>query len=98
MDRTEMLPAWCNWIFNGMPVWDSQQLLLTEPFLPLHPIGILHLAGQKGQWANVVASDGGQIRVPVRFPEFEQFVEGERKKQSKKPLEKASTMLPVGQQ
>ena len=38
------LPAWCNWIcHHAAPVRDATQAFLTEPNLPHHKLGIVHL-------------------------------------------------------
>src|SRR5262249_9742274 len=72
--RTEMLPAWCNWILNGLPAWDPVACRLTEPYLPLHPIGILHLAGAKQtREAELSTTDGNTLRVPLRYSDLVQF-------------------------
>jgi len=40
----EYLPAWCNWVCNrARPKVDPDTQLLTEPYLPHHPLGIVHL-------------------------------------------------------
>ena len=47
-DRTpsEFLPAYCNWMceFN-MPKFDSEKGQFVEPYIPNHPIALVHLAG-----------------------------------------------------
>ncbi len=47
LDRmpAEFLPAWCNWLCATPPAWDEQKKLFVEPYLPHHPIGIMHLSG-----------------------------------------------------
>jgi predicted O-methyltransferase YrrM len=45
-DKTEMLPAWCNWTYHhAFPSWDKENSCFVEPYLPHTPIGILHLSG-----------------------------------------------------
>lgn len=67
-DLTEMLPAWCNWIFNGFPVWDKQKECFVEPYLPREAIGILHLAGrQQFDRVQLMATDGDRLEVSVRY-------------------------------
>jgi len=42
----ELLPAWCNWLcVRALPIIESSSGKLLEPYLPHHPIGIMHLAG-----------------------------------------------------
>ena len=84
---TEMLPAWCNWIFNGFPVWDKQRGCFVEPYLPQEAIGILHLAGrQQFDKVQLMATDGDLLEISVRYqpkkPEnrrFEQLKMAEKK-------------------
>jgi predicted O-methyltransferase YrrM len=65
---TEMLPAWCNWIFNGFPVWDKQKRCFVEPYLPQEAIGILHLAGrQQFDRIQLMATDGDILEISVRY-------------------------------
>ncbi len=65
---TEMLPAWCNWIFNGFPVWDKQRDCFVEPYLPQEAIGILHLAGrQQFDRIELMATDGDILEISVRY-------------------------------
>ncbi|MBW3587025.1 MAG: glycosyl transferase family 2, partial [Cyanobacteria bacterium 0813] len=67
-DLTEMLPAWCNWIFNGFPVWDKQRGCFVEPYLPQEAIGILHLAGrQQFDRVQLMATDGDILEISVRY-------------------------------
>lgn len=41
----ELLPAYCNWLCDTSPVWDEENRIYVEPYLPNHPIGIMHLSG-----------------------------------------------------
>ena len=43
---SEFLPAYCNWMceFN-MPKFDSAKGQFVEPYIPNHPIALVHLAG-----------------------------------------------------
>lgn len=67
-NSTEMLPAWCNWIFNGFPVWDKQRGCFVEPYLPQEAIGILHLAGrQQFDRVQLNATDGDILEMSVRY-------------------------------
>ena len=53
----ELLPAWCNWTCTrALPIVDSETGQLLEPYLPHHPLGIVHLAG-----LDAVRSDRGVL-------------------------------------
>ena len=42
----EFLPAYTNWMCDfHLPKYDQDRDLFVEPFLPNHPIGLMHLAG-----------------------------------------------------
>ena len=43
---SEFLPAYCNWVceFN-MPKFDNDKHQFVEPYIPNHPIALIHLAG-----------------------------------------------------
>lgn len=43
--KAELLPAYCNWLCETSPVWDEDKKMYVEPYLPNHPIGIIHLSG-----------------------------------------------------
>jgi hypothetical protein len=79
MNRTELVPEWCNWILNGLPAWDAHRCILTEPYLPLHSIGILHLAGNKLEEMELSTTSGGKVTVPLRYPKYRAFVDRESK-------------------
>ncbi len=67
-NRTEMLPPWCNWIFNGYPVLDKQQNRLVETYLPHTPIGILHLAGRPElNQVKLLTTTGDIVEVSIRY-------------------------------
>lgn len=42
---SERLPAWCNWMCEYKAIWDDSAKRFTEPYLPHHPLGIVHLTG-----------------------------------------------------
>lgn len=66
---TEMLPAWCNWIFNGLPAWDKEKNIFVEPYLPHTPIGIVHLAGrQQLDRVKIMTTDLHTLEVSIRYP------------------------------
>jgi len=41
----EILPAWCNWLCEFAPPFDKAKGIFVEPYLPHHPIGIMHISG-----------------------------------------------------
>ena len=71
---SEFLPAYCNWMceFN-MPKFDSVKNQFVEPYIPNHPIGLVHLAGlddirqDKNILSNVETLDGLQIKKSLRY-------------------------------
>jgi lipopolysaccharide biosynthesis glycosyltransferase len=71
---SEFLPAYCNWMceFN-MPKFDSEKGQFVEPFIPNHPIALVHLAGlddirlDKNILSDVETLDGLQIKKSLRF-------------------------------
>ncbi|MGB3267261.1 MAG: TylF/MycF/NovP-related O-methyltransferase [Microcoleus sp.] len=67
-DKTEMLPARCNWSCNfGLPVWDKQRACFVEPYLPHGAIGILHITGHKHDLVKLATTDGSQIEISLRY-------------------------------
>ncbi|MDC0624123.1 glycosyl transferase [Alphaproteobacteria bacterium] len=70
----EFLPAYCNWMceFN-MPKFDSEIGQFVEPYIPNHPIALVHLAGlddirlDKNILSDVETLDGLQIKKSLRF-------------------------------
>ncbi|MGL5062425.1 MAG: CmcI family methyltransferase [Microcoleus sp.] len=72
-DRTEMLPARCNWSCNfGLPVWDKQQNCFVEPYLPHQSIGIMHLTGHKHDAVKLATTDGDTIEISLRYQPIKQ--------------------------
>ncbi|MEZ6101678.1 MAG: hypothetical protein R3E01_22315 [Pirellulaceae bacterium] len=69
-DRTDLLPAWCNWVCNMcLPAWDIANDRFTETCLPHVPISILHLTGAaKGEFALAAGVAGGFVPVRMRYP------------------------------
>jgi len=68
LDKTEMLPARCNWSCNfGLPVWDKHQACFVEPYLPQEAIGILHITGHKHDLVKLATTDGNQIEISLRY-------------------------------
>ena len=41
----ELLPGWAHWLCQFKPLWNESTKQFVEPFLPHHPIGILHISG-----------------------------------------------------
>ncbi|MEG4226423.1 glycosyltransferase [Microcoleus sp. N9_B2] len=72
-DKTEMLPARCNWSCNfGLPVWDKQRACFVEPYLPHGAIGILHITGHKHDLVTLATTDGSQIEISLRYQPIQQ--------------------------
>ena len=71
---SEFLPAYCNWMceFN-MPKFDSKISQFVEPYIPNHPIALVHLAGlddirqDKTILSDVETLDGLQIKKSLRY-------------------------------
>ena len=71
---SEFLPAYCNWMceFN-MPKFDSKNGQFVEPYIPNHPIALVHLAGlddirmDKNILSDVETLDGLRIKKSLRF-------------------------------
>ena len=71
---SEFLPAYCNWMceFN-MPKFDNVKNQFVEPYIPNHPIALVHLAGldnirkDKSILSNVKTIDGLQIKKSLRY-------------------------------
>ncbi|MEP6519110.1 glycosyltransferase [Microcoleus vaginatus] len=67
-DKTEILPARCNWSCNfGLPIWDKQKACFVEPYLPQEKIGILHLTGYKHDRVKLTATDGDTVEISLRY-------------------------------
>ena len=71
---SEFLPAYCNWMceFN-MPKFDIDKGQFVEPYIPNHPIALVHLAGlddirqDKDILSNVETLDGLRIKKSLRY-------------------------------
>ncbi|MBD0339499.1 MAG: glycosyltransferase, partial [Microcoleus sp. Co-bin12] len=99
-DKTEMLPARCNWSCNfGLPVWDKHQACFVEPYLPQEAIGILHITGHKHDFVKLATTDGNQIEISLRYQPIQQPVSPQLKSE-KMTLQPGSQIqnhtLPVG--
>ena len=71
---SEFLPAYCNWMCEfKMPKFDNDKNQFVEPYIPNHPITLVHLAGlddirkDKNILSNVETLDGLQIKKSLRF-------------------------------
>jgi cephalosporin hydroxylase len=92
-DKTEMLPAWCNWSCNfGLPVWDKQRGCFVEPYLPQDAIGILHMTGHKHDLVKLATTDNDTIEISLRYqPNQEQKMTVPQHSEITK-----NTLLPAG--
>jgi hypothetical protein len=67
----ELLPAWCNW--TGTPMLDEDENKFVEPYLPHHPIGIIHMAGRDAMRADrsvtipVKTTKGNVVDLSLRY-------------------------------
>ncbi|MCC3529185.1 MAG: class I SAM-dependent methyltransferase [Microcoleus sp. PH2017_21_RUC_O_A] len=96
-DRTEMLPAGCNWSCNfGLPVWDKQQACFVEPYLPHGAIGILHITGHKHDLVKIATTDGNQIEISLRYQPIQQPVSPQLKSVQPQSEITNNTLLPTG--
>ncbi len=70
----EFLPAYCNWMceFN-MPKFDNDKKQFVEPYIPNHPISLVHLAGldnirqNKNILSDIETLDGLNIKKSLRY-------------------------------
>lgn len=75
----EVLPAWCNWLCEFTPPFDAARNQFVEPFLPHHPIGIMHISGydqmrrDRSVLTEIATIDGGAYQGTLRTP----FYDGE---------------------
>ncbi|MBD1827726.1 glycosyltransferase [Microcoleus vaginatus GB1-A2] len=92
-DKTEILPARCNWSCNfGFPIWDKQRACFVEPYLPQEKIGILHLTGYKHDRVKLTATDGDTVEISLRYQPIQP-----KKMTAQKYSEIANnTLLPAG--
>ena len=71
---SEFLPAYCNWMceFN-MPKFDNKKNQFVEPYIPNHPIALVHLAGlddirqDKNILSDIETIDGLHIKKSLRY-------------------------------
>ena len=71
---TQFLPSYCNWMCEfHLPIFDEKINKFLEPYLPNHPIGLIHLAGlddirnDKNILSNIKNTQGEVIQKSLRF-------------------------------
>ena len=71
---TQFLPSYCNWMCEfHLPIFDEKINKFLEPYLPYHPIGLIHLAGlddirhDKNVLSNIKNIQGEVIQKSLRF-------------------------------
>ena len=71
---SEFLPSYCNWMCEfKMPKIDREKNQFVEPFLPNHPIALVHLAGldyirqDKNILSDIETLDGDHIKRSLRY-------------------------------
>ena len=71
---SEFLPAYCNWMCEfKMPKFDDDKSQFVEPYIPNHPIALVHLAGlddirqDKNILSDVETLDGLRIKKSLRY-------------------------------
>ncbi len=71
---TQFLPSYCNWMCEfHLPIFDEKINKFLEPYLPYHPIGLIHLAGlddirnDKNILSNIKNTQGKVIQKSLRF-------------------------------
>lgn len=73
----EILPAWCHWLCEFKPLWDSQNQCWVEPYLPHEKLGILHMSGfdemrvDRSVTTDYRTLDGQTVRMSYRYPAFD---------------------------
>lgn len=66
-EQPHMLPAVANWVCSvSLPKWDPNLKRLVEPNLPHQPLGLVHLAGVRGE-RTLKTTTGGEIRTGLEF-------------------------------
>ncbi len=70
----EFLPAYTNWMCEfHLPKFDETNKIFVEPFLPNHPIGLMHLAGldtvrqKQNKSVRINTLKGEKINTSIRF-------------------------------
>ncbi|MDC0044911.1 glycosyl transferase [Pelagibacteraceae bacterium] len=71
---TQFLPSYCNWMCEfHLPIFNEKINKFLEPYLPNHPIGLVHLAGlddirnDKKVLSNIKNTQGEVIQKSLRF-------------------------------
>ena len=70
----QFLPSYCNWMCEfHLPVFDEKNNIFVEPYLPHHPLGLVHLAGldnirsDKNILTNIKTLNGENIMRSLRY-------------------------------
>ena len=72
-EQPHMLPAIANWVCSvSLPKWDADLKRLVEPNLPHQPLGLVHLAGVRGE-RTLKTTAGGEIKTGLEFREIEKI-------------------------
>lgn len=72
----EILPAWCHWLCEFLPPLDEDKKLFVEPYLPHHPISILHISGfdelrkNRAIQIELPTLSGQKIQGSIRYPAY----------------------------
>ena len=71
---TEFLPSYCNWMCEfHLPMYDNTNKKFVEPYLPNHPLALIHLAGldkirnDKNILVEVKTLQGSNLKKSLRF-------------------------------
>ncbi len=71
---SEFLPSYCNWMCEfKMPMFDNKKGQFVEPYIPNHPIALIHLAGldnireNNNVLSDVKTLEGLQIKKSLRY-------------------------------
>lgn len=73
----ELLPAYCNWLCEHKPLWDDEQEIFVEPYLPHEPLGVVHLSGlnemrvDRSTQTDFKTLTGKDIQYSYRYPHFD---------------------------
>ena len=71
---TQFLPAYCNWMCEfHLPMFDKKINKFVEPYLPYHPLALVHLAGldkirsDKKLLVDLKTTEGVILKKSLRF-------------------------------
>lgn len=73
----EFLPATCNWLLENKPVWDEENQVFVEPFLPHQKIGVMHLSGcdamrlDRRVTLDIKTTSGQDKTLTYRYPHYD---------------------------